>query len=201
MQCSCCLLPGHVSDRPPPCPHHVPRPPPAALCVSPPHPLPTSPPPRSVQGKFVFQWFGWITAASATPFIMLCAGSAFFGLSLAANQGISVAGMSPAAMALAGAVAGAVTQVRPGLAGLGWAGLGWAGYSRCASLPHWSPARCTALHAVYPPPPPQARALLLRIFPASPLARHHDGNSPRSDTLALSSWPAGVCPLLQVLPV
>ncbi|KAL4419151.1 hypothetical protein ABPG77_009127 [Micractinium sp. CCAP 211/92] len=62
-------------------------------------------------GKFVFQYFGWMAAAAATPSIMLLAGAGFFGLSLAANQGISVAGMDPAAMAVAGVMAGAVTQV------------------------------------------------------------------------------------------
>lgn len=62
-------------------------------------------------GKFVFQYFGWMAAAAATPTIMLLAGAGFFGLSLAANQGISVAGMDPAAMAVAGVMAGAVTQV------------------------------------------------------------------------------------------
>ncbi len=56
--------------------------------------------------------FGWMAAAAATPSIMLLAGAGFFGLSLAANQGISVAGMDPAAMAVAGVMAGAVTQVR-----------------------------------------------------------------------------------------
>lgn len=63
-------------------------------------------------GRFVFQWFGWSAAASATPAIMLAAGTGFFGLSLAANMGVSVAGMDPAAMAVAGVAAGAVTQVR-----------------------------------------------------------------------------------------
>ena len=52
-----------------------------------------------------------MAAASATPAIMLLAGAGFFGLSLAANQGISVLGMDPAAMAFAGVAAGAVTQV------------------------------------------------------------------------------------------
>lgn len=64
-----------------------------------------------VLGKFVFQWLGWISAAAATPCVMLLSGAAFFFLSLAANQGISVAGMDPAAMAFAGVAAGAVTQV------------------------------------------------------------------------------------------
>ena len=58
----------------------------------------------------MFQLLGWGAAAAATPAVMLCAGGAFFGLSLAANQGISIAGMNPASMAIAGAVAGAVTQ-------------------------------------------------------------------------------------------
>ncbi|KAL4430786.1 hypothetical protein ABPG75_006042 [Micractinium tetrahymenae] len=62
-------------------------------------------------GKFVFQYFGWMAAAAATPTIMLLSGAGFFGLSLAANQGISVAGMDPAAMAVAGVMAGALTQV------------------------------------------------------------------------------------------
>ncbi|PRW58365.1 ADP,ATP carrier 1 isoform A [Chlorella sorokiniana] len=62
-------------------------------------------------GKFVFQYMGWSAAASATPAIMLAAGAGFFGLSLAANQGISLFGMDPAAMAFAGVAAGAVTQV------------------------------------------------------------------------------------------
>eukprot|EP00887_Chlorella_sp_A99_P005354 scaffold1.g5354.t1 len=61
-----------------------------------------------VLGKFVFQWLGWISAAAATPCVMLLSGAAFFFLSLAANQGISVAGMDPAAMAFAGVAAGAV---------------------------------------------------------------------------------------------
>jgi hypothetical protein len=55
---------------------------------------------------------GWIAAASATPAIMMITGVGFFGLSLAANQGISVLGMDPGAMAVAGVAAGAVTQVR-----------------------------------------------------------------------------------------
>lgn len=65
-----------------------------------------------VQGRFVFQFLGWGVAAAATPSVMLLAGGAFFFLSLAANQGISVAGLNPATMALAGALAGAVTQAR-----------------------------------------------------------------------------------------
>ena len=55
---------------------------------------------------------GWVAAAAATPAIMLAAGAGFFGMSLAANQGISVLGMDPAAMAVAGVAAGAITQVR-----------------------------------------------------------------------------------------
>lgn len=62
-------------------------------------------------GKYVFQYLGWGVAAAATPAVMLAAGAAFFGMSIAANMGISVAGLGPAAMAVSGAVAGAVTQV------------------------------------------------------------------------------------------
>lgn len=119
----------------------------------------------------MFQHLGWMSAAAATPVVMLASGAAFFGLSLTANQvgpgagpaigqsseacgaaglspgrgaqpcaarrrthpahahpalahprlqGLSLGGLSPAAMAAAGAVAGAVTQVRawgPPLAG------------------------------------------------------------------------------------
>ena len=43
---------------------------------------------------------------------MMITGVGFFWLSLAANQGISVLGMDPGAMAVAGVAAGAVTQVR-----------------------------------------------------------------------------------------
>lgn len=42
---------------------------------------------------------------------MLLAGTGFFGLSLAANQGLSLGGLDAGAMAMAGAAAGAVTQV------------------------------------------------------------------------------------------
>ena len=59
----------------------------------------------------MFQYLGWGVAAAATPAVMLAAGAAFFGMSIAANMGISVAGLGPAAMAVSGAVAGAVTQV------------------------------------------------------------------------------------------
>lgn len=59
----------------------------------------------------MFQYLGWGAAASATPVAMLLSGGAFFFLSLAANQGISVAGMDPVAMAFAGVAAGAITQV------------------------------------------------------------------------------------------
>lgn len=62
-------------------------------------------------GKFVFQYLGWRAAASATPIAMLVSGGAFFGLSLAASYGISVAGMNPVAMAFAGVAAGGITQV------------------------------------------------------------------------------------------
>lgn len=62
-------------------------------------------------GKFVFQYVGWSAAAMATPIAMFLSGGAFFALSLAANQGISVFGMNPSTMAFAGVAAGAVTQV------------------------------------------------------------------------------------------
>ena len=59
-------------------------------------------------GKFVFEYLGWGTAALATPAVMLVAGAAFFGLSLAA---LSLGASSSAALLTAGAIAGAVTQV------------------------------------------------------------------------------------------
>lgn len=59
----------------------------------------------------MFQKLGWSSAAAATPLAMGITGCGFFFLSLAANQGVSVAGMDPAAMAFAGVAAGAVTQV------------------------------------------------------------------------------------------
>jgi ATP:ADP antiporter, AAA family len=59
-------------------------------------------------GKFVFEHLGWGTAALATPTVMLLAGSAFFGLSLAA---MTLGGDPASSMLAAGAVAGAVTQV------------------------------------------------------------------------------------------
>lgn len=62
-------------------------------------------------GKLVFQKFGWVAAAMATPLAMLLSGACFFFMSLAANQGISVAGMDPTGMAFAGVAAGALTQV------------------------------------------------------------------------------------------
>ena len=62
-------------------------------------------------GRWVFQLLGWAAAAAATPAIMLASGAAFFGLSMAANAGLSVWGLDPAGMGLAGAAAGAVTQV------------------------------------------------------------------------------------------
>jgi ATP:ADP antiporter, AAA family len=62
-------------------------------------------------GKIVFQKFGWNAAAMATPLAMGVTGACFFFMSLAANQGISIAGMDPTAMAFAGVAAGALTQV------------------------------------------------------------------------------------------
>lgn len=62
-------------------------------------------------GRFVFQYLGWGAAASATPLAMLVAGGGFFFMSLAAAAGVSIGGLDPAAMALAGVAAGAVTQV------------------------------------------------------------------------------------------
>lgn len=61
-----------------------------------------------LSGKFVFEYLGWGTAALATPTVMLLAGSAFFGLSLAAmNLGVDAS----TALLTTGALAGAVTQV------------------------------------------------------------------------------------------
>jgi hypothetical protein len=84
-------------------------------------------PSPAAQGKFVFQYFGWRVAAAATPVAMLLSGATFFGLSLAANQGISVWGMDPAAMAFAGVAAGAVTQVRTRARMCVWVGWGGGG--------------------------------------------------------------------------
>lgn len=58
-------------------------------------------------GRFVFQYLGWTVAATATPVVMLLAGGAFFGTSIMARLGTG----SAAALATAGATAGAVTQV------------------------------------------------------------------------------------------
>ena len=58
--------------------------------------------------KRQFEYLGWGTAALATPTVMLVAGAAFFGLSLAA---MSLGASSSAALLTAGALAGAVTQV------------------------------------------------------------------------------------------
>ena len=62
-------------------------------------------------GRYVFQYLGWRAAASATPVAMFLSGGAFFGLSLAAAAGVSIAGLTPIQMAYAGVAAGAVTQV------------------------------------------------------------------------------------------
>lgn len=58
-------------------------------------------------GRFVFQYLGWNVAATATPVVMLLAGGTFFGTSIMARLGTG----SAAALATAGATAGAVTQV------------------------------------------------------------------------------------------
>lgn len=57
-------------------------------------------------GRFVFQYLGWNVAATATPVVMLLAGGTFFGTSVMARLGSG----SAAALATAGATAGAVTQ-------------------------------------------------------------------------------------------
>ena len=62
-------------------------------------------------GRFVFQYLGWGVAAAATPCIMALTGSAFFGMSLAAQFGTHMS-FGPYSLAAAGAVAGAVTQAR-----------------------------------------------------------------------------------------
>ena len=75
-------------------------------------------------GRFVFQFLGWRVAAAATPAVMLAAGGAFFGLSLAgagalgpaaaeaASAAVAAAtGGRVASAAAAGVAAGAVTQV------------------------------------------------------------------------------------------
>lgn len=61
-------------------------------------------------GKFVFEKLGWGTAALATPCVMLLSGASFFGLSMAYQFGWLEVGT---ALLMAGAVAGAITQVRP----------------------------------------------------------------------------------------
>ena len=61
-------------------------------------------------GRFVFQYLGWGVAAAATPCIMALTGSAFFGMSLAAQYGTDLT-FGPYTLAAAGVVAGAVTQV------------------------------------------------------------------------------------------
>ncbi len=59
----------------------------------------------------MFQYLGWNAAAMTTPLFMGVAGGGFFLMSLAANNGISVMGMDPMAMAYAGVFAGALTQI------------------------------------------------------------------------------------------
>lgn len=61
-------------------------------------------------GRFVFQYLGWGVAAAATPCIMALTGSAFFGMSLAAQYGTHLT-FGPYTLAAAGVVAGGVTQV------------------------------------------------------------------------------------------
>ena len=61
-------------------------------------------------GRFVFQYLGWGVAAAATPCIMAITGSAFFGMSLAAQFGMDFT-LGPYSLAAAGVMAGAVTQV------------------------------------------------------------------------------------------
>jgi len=61
-------------------------------------------------GRFVFQYLGWGVAAAATPCIMALTGSAFFGMSLAAQYGTDLT-FGPYTLAAAGVVAGGVTQV------------------------------------------------------------------------------------------
>ena len=61
-------------------------------------------------GRFVFQYLGWGVAAAATPCIMALTGSAFFGMSLAAQYGTDLM-FGPYTLAAAGVVAGGVTQV------------------------------------------------------------------------------------------
>lgn len=68
-------------------------------------------------GRFVFQYLGWGVAAAATPVIMAITGSAFFGMSLAAQYGTALT-FGPYSLAAAGVVAGAVTQVSPMLSAL-----------------------------------------------------------------------------------
>ena len=62
-------------------------------------------------GRYVFQYLGWGSAASATPIAMLLSGGAFFALLLLSGANISIFGLDPTAMAFAGVAAGAVTQV------------------------------------------------------------------------------------------
>ena len=61
-------------------------------------------------GRFVFQYLGWGVAAVATPLVMAITGSAFFGMSLAAQYGTALT-FGPYSLAAAGVMAGAVTQV------------------------------------------------------------------------------------------
>jgi AAA family ATP:ADP antiporter len=62
-------------------------------------------------GRFVFQIFGWTAAAAVTPVFMAGAGAVFFIFSIAAQQGVSILSMDPAAMAFAGVMSGCVCQI------------------------------------------------------------------------------------------
>ena len=67
-----------------------------------------------VMGRFVFDYFGWGFAALATPLVMLLSGGFFFASSLAPRLTEVVpmlAGLDPAWLLTAGALAGCVTQV------------------------------------------------------------------------------------------
>ena len=77
-------------------------------------------------GRFVFQYLGWGVAAAATPVVMAITGSAFFGMSLAAQYGTSLT-FGPYSLAAAGVMAGAVTQVTlPPSFPLSWLTPSWA---------------------------------------------------------------------------
>lgn len=64
-----------------------------------------------ILGKFVFQYLGWVAAASATPVAMLASGGVFFFLLLASGAGVQLFGLDALTLAYVGVAAGAVTQV------------------------------------------------------------------------------------------